>query len=250
MTDRIKTKAPKNKLEEINEEICGLYYIKKYSCLTNTSLTPTQINIIELILSFQLGGNKFYMSRKKMAIIINSTDGTVRKEVSILRGKKLIEGEQFANENYAGSRAPLTVNIDVLCDSIKSSINVEPINEASVIEVTEEPSTTLEVAPPTNDVTEFKTESVLNVPIVFEDFDVKDALKRYVEDETVITIIDAEFTKYRLKNDIQTHTLENLLYFIYETQGEYKNGVEIFRKICDDLNKLGKLEKIKRDAAA
>lgn len=134
--DIMKTIEPKNKLEQLNREYKGMNFIKKYDVLTTTDLKSGHINVIELILSYQLANQVFYMTRKRMGEILGVSEGSIKNRVSELKKMKLVQGEQMHNPNHSGSKAFLVVDMDALCAYIESSQEKkEPAPQPSTPEV-------------------------------------------------------------------------------------------------------------------
>lgn len=114
---------PKNKLESLNRDFCGLNFIKKYEVLTTTNLNEGQIKVIEIVLSFQLAGQTFYMSRARMGELMGNTEGYAKNLVSQLKKLGLITTDQKHKAKQSGSKSPIVVDMDALCVFIESFKN-------------------------------------------------------------------------------------------------------------------------------
>ena len=123
------------KLETSNKEKNGITFIKKYEILKEIkSLTPNQIDLIELILSFQSKGSKFQMRYQKIAKRIGvKSKGTVKNYVSTLKKLGILTTNNEKNvidgDVYAGSKTYITVNIGKLNQLIEESSEAEAKQE-------------------------------------------------------------------------------------------------------------------------
>lgn len=245
-------------LESLNQEITGSPFIRKFLALTYTPLTPTQINIIELVLSYQLNGKIFFMTRKNMGILINSTEGNVKKEVCYIRNElKLFEGKQKHFAKQSGSTSPLSVNIDELRKyiekykpSTKEPAPTEPV-EATLpvsVEVTTEPLQLPEATPTPPVLMNIPKENSPTTvePIIYEDFNVVKTLKKYTTDITLIDRIDKDYILHRTKKNLLYSKLDDLATFLHINYVEKEPIVyDIVASIVEDLRSIGKLEPYK-----
>ncbi|WP_026838717.1 hypothetical protein [Gillisia sp. JM1] len=279
-------------LERLNRENHGNDFIKSYPILRTGNLTPTEIRLIELVLSFESNKKVFQKRYENIARDIGLSGKNPRRSVanivSKLKELELISTDHKSNykgegSNGGGSKTFLSVNLDVLCEYIQSFIDVKTVEDVKITS-TEKPLsevTDVEVLAPDNigiSKPRLKTLQVSNedieaplrplfvvtddevlgdnytppnevtqqstplADIIFENFEIKETLRRYVEDESTINYLDVAFVKYITTNDIQVYSLIDLVFCINEIHDSSDVCVEILCALGSDLEKIGELK--------
>lgn len=263
------------KLEKMNREFMGLDFVKSYPVLTFTDLTPQQIRLLQLVLSYKSNKQEFQMYYLTIADLIgvkgikNKTrEKSVGNSVGKLIDKGIMTSKCIRNfkveSSGGGSKAYLTVNEDALYayiqpfldDKTKQEIPTkrvkepEPAEDISTVEVTQNQAEVVETTKediPTKPVNVEPKEDEDLSHIIFENFNVRDTLRRYVDKEDSINMLYDAFTKYRLKEHITIYTLTDLACCISDNYGQSNEGRNLAIKIIEDLEKIGEF---KRDKAA
>jgi DNA-binding MarR family transcriptional regulator len=87
------------KLELLQQEKLGIGYIKSYPILKQLPITPIQIEILQLVLSYQSNNQDFHMGYDKIAQILSSTTNSITKNISILNKNNYIQTNHTSNYN-------------------------------------------------------------------------------------------------------------------------------------------------------
>ncbi|MFB9079455.1 hypothetical protein ACFFLS_06175 [Flavobacterium procerum] len=133
------TQKQLTKLEQLQQQHNGIRFIRSYPILNYIkTLSPTDRQLIELILSYQDNGKPFQMKYETIADILNISYQTVKNRVTKLSKEKIIITNHKSNFNGVdgGSSTKLSVDLDVLIAMIKTPAESKP---ASTTEHTQEP---------------------------------------------------------------------------------------------------------------
>ena len=128
-----------NKLEELQSEIItGTQFIKSYPMLNLINITSSEKSFIELVLSYQLNGQKFYMEFSDIAEILGIKKQSVSNLVKSLKSLEFISTSNtssFHNKTreFNGSTTFITVNEDKIIASVQSSLSNKPNLEAEIL---------------------------------------------------------------------------------------------------------------------
>jgi len=140
-----------NKLELLQQKTNGFNFIKSYPILRKLNISPISINILELVLSYEDNNQEFYMSRKEMANILSSTEGTIKKSISLLIKSNYVIVNTKSNYNgtNGGSKSSIKVNIDYIIQLLteKSSNEVKQETNTNTPKVDKEPLKTNNIQP-------------------------------------------------------------------------------------------------------
>lgn len=260
-------------LEKANRGFQKIDFIKSYPVLRSTNLLPKEIMLLELVLSFQSDKKEFQMSYNKIAtytgIGIKAKDkvNAVSKVVSKLNklghlitdNTPNVKGEKI----YGGSKTTLAIDINELLEYIQSfktkpkvNIPTAPTKEAGLV-VEPVGDTPLETKPTSAQRLESPKEDTTTEPatkrpsiddkdvshIKFENFDVEETLRRYINNNSVILDITKTYKKYRTEQNIENYTLID---FVEHISKKFR-GIEIADKIVSmihiEINKIKDIEK-------
>lgn len=262
------------KLIELNKEAYGREFIKSLPIIRITNLTPTNIRLIELVLSFQNDKKPFQMRYEKIAEYIGAKGKNKEQTVAnnILALKKLHLISTKNNSNYkgdkirgGGSKTFLVVNIEELYNYVQSFRNEQSSTEvftstgpSNEVEVPVAGEPVLEVVPSPNEAFQSPNTDTQPAPvdeqhfeaishIVFENFDVEDALLRYTKDNSVVFEYDRQYRLYRTEHNIENYTLLNFRDYLKKVFKNLDSATDIINMINIELNKLKKYDK--REAA-
>lgn len=121
-----------NQLEELQNQVNNIEFIKSYPILNNLFKSKLDKEIIELILSFNTNGKKFYMNYKNIASILGCNTQSVRNSMNKLQKLNYVIGENTSNYNGkdGGSSTANVVNMDLIIKTIKDGLSddIEPTN--------------------------------------------------------------------------------------------------------------------------
>ena len=192
-------------------------YIKSFVELRQLPLLLTEIVFLELVLSYQLNNQKFYLSQKEIAkhLKMNGTNG-VKSLIQRLTKSGFITKEQKHNAKFengvivgGGSSSIIEANLEKIHDII--NINEQP--EMTVINIIKQPAVTVIDA----------IEEVINEPIKLEIIQ-----PEALEIEERVTL-DDYFHNLKIKNSRLVHAnkLDEILAEIKEiTSKEYLDELD------------------------
>ncbi|WP_037318979.1 hypothetical protein [Salegentibacter sp. Hel_I_6] len=134
-----------SRLEELNKEVYGIRFLKKYPILEKIELTRLEINLIELILSFQNQNKQLQMRYDKIGYYIGVQGEYKNKGVGNivlkLKKAKIINTKPEKYGINRGAKSSLSVNLDKLISLIEHKVqneNSSKKNEGEVKNVPEE----------------------------------------------------------------------------------------------------------------
>ena len=240
-----------NKLEQIQSEENNINYIKSYPILNKLFKQSSQINIIQLILSYQTNNNKFYMSYSNIAEIFNIKTQTVRNTINALHKEGYLICENISNynktTNKGGSKTYIQVDLDKIVNDIQNKntstkeVKTKEIKEDTIPTSNNIPKETKEVLKPTQNKSK----------------DNKEDMKRILTHDKLVKEI---MIAYNLGIQPTTVTVSGKLvgYIINKKQDEYINvnkdnlnkliGVEVsINDLLDKITNDTKLEDINDD---
>ncbi|MDQ8012958.1 MAG: hypothetical protein REI96_10950 [Flavobacterium nitrogenifigens] len=137
------TQKQLTKLEQLQQQHNGIRFIRSYPILNYIkTLSPTDRQLIELVLSYQDNGQPFQMKYETIADILNISYQTVKNRVTKLSKENIIITNHKSNFNGVdgGSSTKLSVDLDVLITMIETPAESKP---ASTTEHTQKPETIL-----------------------------------------------------------------------------------------------------------
>jgi hypothetical protein len=114
-----------NKLEQLQQKSTGIIFIKSYPVLNHiNSLTPTDKNLIELVLSYQENNQIFKMKYEKTCSVLNIKLQTLKNTVKKLKDSKILITKHQSNYNgtNGGSSTELSIDMDYLIQLVEKSI--------------------------------------------------------------------------------------------------------------------------------
>lgn len=140
------------------EKLNKTNYIKSYPIFKKLPLSNTQLNLIELVLSYQIANKQCYLNRKDIADYLNLKNAkTADNLILILKKAGYISTNQKHNLKInsgimsGGSSSTITVNLQFIFDILENKTTNEiasviaPIE--TVIEVIQEEETIAVIAP-------------------------------------------------------------------------------------------------------
>ena len=144
-----------NKLEQLQKQTNGFEFIKSYPILRKTKMTPTEVSIVELILSYQDNGQQFFMNYSDISDILNVGKQTIKDKISDLRKKGYINTNHTKNykNGKGGSTTTIIVDIDFIIDEI-NGVEVAPKPSKEVKEDKPTQPTQVVVEEPVEEITE------------------------------------------------------------------------------------------------
>ncbi|KAF2331482.1 sigma-70 family RNA polymerase sigma factor [Flavobacterium nitrogenifigens] len=123
------TQKQLTKLEQLQQQHNGIRFIRSYPILNYIkTLSPTDKQLIELILSYQDNGQPFQMKYETIADILNIGYQTVKNRVTKLSKENIIITNHKSNFNGVdgGSSTKLSVDLDVLITMIETPAESKP----------------------------------------------------------------------------------------------------------------------------
>jgi hypothetical protein len=127
------------KLELLQQEKLGIGYIKSYPILKQLPITPIQIEILQLVLSYQSNNQDFHMGYDKIAQILSSTTNSITKNISILNKNNYIQTNHTSNYNGkdGGSSTSIKVNMDYII-KLLTQVNSNELSQQSNTNIPQE----------------------------------------------------------------------------------------------------------------
>lgn len=126
-----------NKLEQLQQKSTGIIFIKSYPVLNHIKqLTPTDKNLIELVLSYQENKQIFKMKYEKTCSVLNIKMQTLKNTVNKLKDLKILITNHKSNYNGVdgGSSTELSIDMDYLVKLIEETIQYpQSVKEAEII---------------------------------------------------------------------------------------------------------------------
>ena len=121
-----------NKLEKLQESTNGIRFIKSFPILNKLNIRPTEVKIIELVLSYQDNNQQFFMNYSDIAELLVIGKQTVKDCVSRLKKLTYLTTKNSSNYNGkdGGSSTTLFVNVD------KIAKDIDAIPTEKVVKVT------------------------------------------------------------------------------------------------------------------
>jgi DNA-binding Lrp family transcriptional regulator len=127
-----------NKFEELQSTIItGTQFIKSYPMLNLIDITPSEKAFIELVLSYQLNGQKFYMEFSDIAKILGIKKQSVSNLVKSLKSFEYLATSNISVSNkktkeFIGSTTFITINEDKIIASVQAALSNKPNLEAEI----------------------------------------------------------------------------------------------------------------------
>lgn len=254
----------KEKFREINRMHCGSPINTHYAWIASIIKNRYEVQLINYILNFQHENKNFYAQDNTIAIMIGCSGTSVSNIVKRLKNQGLIQTKTSSNKkkDKGGKTRYIKVNERKLVQLYKTWTEknkiTEDLHSQKIIEFDEFENETTPV--PSAVVEENRDEqSKSPIPDVFEneefrfeDFNVKDFISYALRDcndvnEDMINSIWNNFQDYRLKSNIQIHTLEDFAFFT-DLRKDDRIKDYLITELKNQLEILGKLP-IEKDAA-
>lgn len=192
-----------NQLEELQNQVNNIEFIKSYPILNNLFKSKLDKEIIELILSFNTNGKKFYMNYKNIASILGCNTQSVRNSMNKLQKLNYVIGENTSNYNGkdGGSSTANVVNMDLIIKTIKDGLSddIEPTNTI-IPEVKEDSLNTPNSKANDDDLISEKMITLINTVV--------DKSGKKVNDSGLIALYDHCIQIYSNDNSIDEETLQ------------------------------------------
>lgn len=242
--------------QQINQELTGSKFVQKYEWLGKIIKNKNEINVIELILSFQFNGKYFTGTDKYIAHRISVSQASVNDILKRLDEEGMIQRNTGFNGKSMRRERTIKVNTQHLVNvyntlKVGQDLNlIEDYEEYNSVPTTttqgtKKPENSILPKNPSIETIEV-SDDALPIPLV--DFDVKKALIHYLgfnpNDNDIINCFDQEFIKHRIKNNLKGYNLSDLIdFFNHHLDGNGNKGT-IIKRITTDIDLYNKINEL------
>lgn len=243
-----------DQFKQLNLDLTGSKFVQKYEWLGKIISNKNEINVVELILSFQFNEKKFNGTDKYIAHRISISETSVNDVLMRLERAGMIKRNTGFNVKSMKRERTIKVNTQHLVKlyntfmvghNTKLTEDCEEYNNIPTTQRTKNPDKSTF---PEGVLTETLEVSDKALPIPLVDFDVKQALIHYLgfnpEDKDIINSFDHEFIKFRGKNNLAVYNLHNLIDFFNYHLNNYEGKETLIKIIKDDIEQYNKISEL------
>lgn len=216
-------KKQKTKLSELQLKYSGIEFIKSYPILNNLDISPLEINILELILSFQDNGKDFYMKKSDIAKILGSTEGSIKYRITNLSKKGYLVSIQKHHEGRRGSHSMITVSLDKIIKEIDSFYKVVGVKDR--IDLSGNTSTIIGDIQPEVKVSKLEVE----VPTIES--------KEVIQDEIIEEVVEKPKFIKKTTTELTNYVMENSEGIDVQTIEDFKTAI-----FCGDIRDFWEID--------
>lgn len=241
--------------EQLNKELTGSNFVKKYEWLGKIISNKNEVNAIELILSFQFNDKIFTGTDRYIAHRISQAPSSINDILKRLEDAGMIHRNTDFNGKSMKRERTIKVNTQHLVNLYNTfkvghgSKLTEDCEEYNSIPTTTQSTTNLDKPIFSKELlTETVEGSDEALPIPLVDFNVKKALIHYLnfnpEDKDIINSFDQAFIKYRNENNLAIYNLHNLIDFFNQNLDGNDGKGTLINKIKDDIDQYNKIHEL------